>query len=117
LPRKKIPPDLRSLARGYTEMCVRTLAGIVSQEAIPPAAPVWAASALLARGWGKEDHSSPSPSIRSTSSGLEEGEREALATFGGPPLYRHTGGVTLNGGPGLRSPGLAPPTSKPRPDP
>jgi hypothetical protein len=34
-------------------MCVRTLAGIVSQEAIPPAARVSAASALLDRGWGK----------------------------------------------------------------
>jgi hypothetical protein len=81
---------------------------VVSQEAIPPAARVWAASALLARGWGKEDHSSPSPSIRSTSSGLEEGEREALATFGGPPLYRHTGGVTLDGGQDFCPPGLAP---------
>ena len=53
LPQKKIPQDLRSLARGYAEMCVRTLAGIVSQEAIPPAARVSAASALLERGWGK----------------------------------------------------------------
>ena len=53
LPRKKIPPDLRSLARGHTELCIRVLAGIVSQEAVPPAARVSAAGILLDRGWGR----------------------------------------------------------------
>ena len=53
LPRKKIPADLRSLARGHTELCIKVLAGIVSQEAIPPAARVSAAGILLDRGWGK----------------------------------------------------------------
>jgi hypothetical protein len=53
LPRKKIPSDLRSLARGHTELCIKVLAGIVSQEAIPPAARVSAAGILLDRGWGK----------------------------------------------------------------
>jgi hypothetical protein len=53
VPRKRIPPDLRSLARGHTELCIRVLAGIVSQEAMPPAARVSAAGILLDRGWGK----------------------------------------------------------------
>jgi len=39
---------LRSLARGHTELCIKVLAGIVSQKAIPPAARVSAAG-----GWGK----------------------------------------------------------------
>ena len=53
LPRKKIPAHLRSLARSYTELCIKVLAGIVSQEAVPPAARVSAAGILLDRGWGK----------------------------------------------------------------
>ena len=53
LPRKKIPANLRSLARGHTELCVKVLAGIVSQEAVPPAARVSAAGILLDRGWGR----------------------------------------------------------------
>ena len=53
MPRKKVPADLRSLARGHTELCIRVLAGIVSQEAVPPAARVAAAGHLLDRGWGK----------------------------------------------------------------
>jgi hypothetical protein len=53
LPRKKIPADLRALARGHTQLCIKVLAGIVSQEAIPAAARVSAANALLDRGWGR----------------------------------------------------------------
>jgi hypothetical protein len=53
LPRKKVSADLRSLARGHTELCIKVLAGIVSQEAVPPAARVSAAGILLDRGWGK----------------------------------------------------------------
>jgi hypothetical protein len=53
MPRKKIPIDLRSLARGHTELCIKVLAGIVSQEAVPPAARVSAAGILLDRGWGR----------------------------------------------------------------
>ena len=53
MPRKKIPADLRSLARGHTEQCIKVLAGIVSQEAVPAAARVSAAGILLDRGWGK----------------------------------------------------------------
>jgi hypothetical protein len=32
--------------------------------------------------------------------GLFTDQREALATFGGPPIYRHTGGDTLDVGQG-----------------
>ena len=53
MPRRKNPVDLRSLARGQTELCIKVLAGIVSQEAAPPAARVSAAIHLLDRGWGK----------------------------------------------------------------
>ena len=48
-----MPADLRSLARGHTELCIKVLAGIVSQEAVPPAARVSAAGILLDRGWGR----------------------------------------------------------------
>ena len=57
MPRKKIPSDLRSLARGHTALCIKVLAGIVSQEAIPPAARVSAAGILLDRGWGRAPQS------------------------------------------------------------
>ncbi len=53
LPRKKIPADLRSLARAHTEMGVKVLAGIASAENAPPAARVAAVTALFDRGWGK----------------------------------------------------------------
>jgi hypothetical protein len=53
MPRKRIPSDLRSLARGHTDLCIKVLAGIVSQEASPPAARVSAAGILLERGWGR----------------------------------------------------------------
>ena len=53
MPRKKIPADLRSLARGHTELCIKVLAGLVSQDAVPPAARVSAAGILLDRGWGR----------------------------------------------------------------
>src|SRR5260370_17869750 len=43
LPRKKITSDFRSLARGHTELCIKVLPGIVSQEPAPPAARLSAA--------------------------------------------------------------------------
>ena len=52
LPRKRIPPDLRSLARAHTEMGVKVLAGIASAEDAPPAARVSAAQALARPGLG-----------------------------------------------------------------
>ena len=49
----KTPADLRSLARSYTEMGVRVLAGIANAEEQPASARVAAVNALLDRGWGK----------------------------------------------------------------
>jgi len=44
--------NLKSLARGYTEVCLRTLGGI-AKEGKQEASRVSAAVALLDRGWGK----------------------------------------------------------------
>ena len=77
LPRKTIPADLRSLARGHTELCIKVLAGIVSQEAIPPAARVSAAGILLDRGWGKApqpDAGEDEKEIRVTIRNITEGK-------------------------------------------
>ena len=77
LPRKTIPADLRSLARGHTELCIKVLAGIVSQEAIPPAARVSAAGILLDRGWGKApqpDAGEDGKDIRVTIRNITEGK-------------------------------------------
>src|SRR4051794_15282722 len=52
LPRKKIPADLRSLARGHTALCIKVLAGI-AQNGESESARVAAANILLDRGWGK----------------------------------------------------------------
>jgi hypothetical protein len=53
MPRKRIPADLKSLARAHTGLAIKVLAGMLSQEAVPAAARVSAASILLDRGWGK----------------------------------------------------------------
>jgi len=53
LARKKIPADIRSLCRAYTDEGVRVLASIMRQPEHPPAARVQAAIALLDRGWGR----------------------------------------------------------------
>jgi hypothetical protein len=53
LPRKKIPADIRSLCRAYTDESVRVLASIMRQAEHPPAVRVQAANILLDRGWGK----------------------------------------------------------------
>jgi hypothetical protein len=47
------PADLRSLARSYTEMGVRVLAGIANAEEQPASARVAAVTALFDGGWGK----------------------------------------------------------------
>lgn len=52
-PQKKVPLDLRSLARSHTVACVETLSGIMRAEQSPPSARVQAAGLLLERGWGK----------------------------------------------------------------
>ena len=51
-PKKKLPDDVRSLARAYTHMGVKVLAGIAENGTSEPAR-VAAAVALLDRGWGK----------------------------------------------------------------
>jgi len=51
-PKRKVPLDLRSLARGYTETAVKTLGGI-AKTSESDTARVSAAVALLDRGWGK----------------------------------------------------------------
>ena len=52
LPRKRLPADLRSLARGHTALSIKVLAGI-AQNGQTDAARVAAATALLDRGWGR----------------------------------------------------------------
>src|SRR3954449_7616917 len=49
----KTPADLRSLARSYTEMGVRVLAGIANSKEHPASARVAAVTALFDRGWGR----------------------------------------------------------------
>ena len=51
-PKKKLPDDVRSLARAYTHMGVKVLAGIAENGTSEPAR-VAAAVALLDHGWGK----------------------------------------------------------------
>jgi hypothetical protein len=51
-PKKKVPLDLKSLARSYTERAVSTLGGIC-ENSESDAARATAAIALLDRGWGK----------------------------------------------------------------
>src|SRR5262245_38913076 len=89
LPRKKIPADLRSLARGHTELCIRVLAGIVSQEGVPRAARVSAAGILLDRGWGsgpasKNDGEQVTIVIRRIIDGT--GLEEAASAWTGPVI-------------------------------
>src|SRR6476469_679161 len=52
LPRKRMPADLRSLARSHTALSIKVLAGI-AQNGQADAARVAAATALLDRGWGR----------------------------------------------------------------
>lgn len=55
MPRKKIPPDIRSLCRGYTDALVKRLATIALQPPAetPLATSNQAAQILLDRGWGR----------------------------------------------------------------
>jgi hypothetical protein len=52
MPRKRVPADLRSLARSHTALSIKVLAGI-AQNGQTDAARVAAATALLDRGWGR----------------------------------------------------------------
>lgn len=55
MPRKRIPPDVRSLARGYTSEAIRRLAAIMRDPGKdqPTSVSVSAAAILLERGWGR----------------------------------------------------------------
>jgi hypothetical protein len=59
-PKKTLPLDLKSLARSYTEMSIRTL-GAVAQEGQSESARVAAAGILLDRGWGKAPQAHTGP--------------------------------------------------------
>jgi hypothetical protein len=48
----KVPTEIKSLARSYTELAIQTLAGII-QNGTQDSARVSAAQVLLDRGWGK----------------------------------------------------------------
>ena len=50
--KRKTPTDVASLARGYTDLCIKTLGGIVSQSNDRQAV-IAAARVLLDRGWGR----------------------------------------------------------------
>jgi len=54
LPSKKIPADVRSLARGYTKQCILRLGGLMLDPGKdePTSTSVAAARILLDRGWG-----------------------------------------------------------------
>jgi hypothetical protein len=54
-------------ARGHTELCIKVLAGIVSQEAVAPAARVSDAGILLDRGWGRAPQPTLARMVRTTS--------------------------------------------------
>jgi hypothetical protein len=53
LPAKRIPAQIRSLCRAYTDEAVRSLAAIMRQADAPPKARIQAIAILLDRGWGK----------------------------------------------------------------
>jgi hypothetical protein len=53
----KMPTEIKSLARSYTNSALSVLKSIMQQPDAPPAARVTAAIALLDRGWGKPDQS------------------------------------------------------------
>lgn len=56
-PRKDTPFDLRSFARSYAPMSVRTLASLATNEETPASARVAACIHLLDRGYGKAEQS------------------------------------------------------------
>ncbi len=51
-PKKKLPQDLKSLARAYTDRAIASLGGI-AENGESEAAKVAASIALLDRGWGR----------------------------------------------------------------
>jgi len=53
LPRKKIPIDLRSAARSYTGISVKTIQGILTNTTSKDSDRLHAAGMMLERGWGR----------------------------------------------------------------
>ena len=51
-PKKKLPLDLGSLARAYTERAIQTLAGVL-ENSTEESNRIRAADILLDRGWGR----------------------------------------------------------------
>ena len=52
-PARKLPVDLKSLARSYTGVCIQTLGNYVSGPETAPDIKVRAIAELLSRGWGR----------------------------------------------------------------
>jgi hypothetical protein len=80
----KAPVDLRSLARAYTELGIRTLAGI-ARNSTSDTARVQAIGMLLDRGWGKapQAHTGEDGNgIRITVRQIIEGDDKALRADG-----------------------------------
>jgi hypothetical protein len=46
-------PDLKSLARGYTEKGIEVLGGYINSPEIPPEIKVQAVKIMFERGWGR----------------------------------------------------------------
>lgn len=53
VPAKKTPTELKSLARAYTDVSMRTLGAWASEETVDPEIRIRAIGMLLDRGWGK----------------------------------------------------------------
>jgi hypothetical protein len=51
-PKRLVPADIKSLARGYSDLSLRTLGGI-AKDGKQEASRVAASIALLDRGWGR----------------------------------------------------------------
>lgn len=76
----KAPPNIRSLARSYTEAAIQTLGGIMGQTAAPPSARVAAAVALMDRGWGKPAQIADVTVRRAIAKEIADDELAAIAT-------------------------------------
>lgn len=50
---RKMTPELKALARGYTEEAIQTLAAVMRDSKAPPTSRVIASQTLLDRGWGR----------------------------------------------------------------
>ena len=82
LPAKRIPADIRSLCRSYTDEAVRSLAAIM-RNGDKDATRVAAAAILLDRGWGKapQPHTGEDDkSIHVTIRDIAEERRQALTS-------------------------------------